>query len=63
MSHGSNVEETNQGPETAGSRGTQQQPEEGRRSDGVKEGCLALSISSLPHEGKETDAANDAWER
>lgn len=29
MSHGSNVEETNQGPETAGSRGTQQQPEEG----------------------------------
>lgn len=35
----------------------------GSRSDGVKEGCLALSISSLPHEGKETDATRDAWER
>lgn len=57
MTNGSNME-TNQGPETAGSR-----LEEGAAMvPGVKESCLVLSVSSLVHRGRETDVTKDVWE-
>lgn len=60
MSNGSNVEETNQGPETTGSRSTQQQLEGAVMESGKLPS--AVNFIAIPRrEGN--DVTNDAWER